>query len=129
MAIYRLVLGLLLISYHHSVSAADLELKSSANKTYQLFVKDGVRVSESCLKASCQALVPVKNSVLGKASSKYLDHPAASLCQSQKGKYEIARHTNGDEDGLCVFSDKSYVLAWDYYKRNTQKAKSKEQKK
>lgn len=98
-------------------------LKSQDKKEWPLVKVNEWKVSESCLK-SCLALKPVKPQVVKQESkSKFLEHPAASFCESQKGKYVTAQYQNGDEDGLCVFEDGSYILGWDYYQKNQPKGK------
>lgn len=105
------MLFLLVLSLQTLAAENPLILKSAEKKEWVFHNKDGLRVSSDCLKDSCQA---VKAS---KVSTEKMDktHPAAAYCTLLDGKYEIAKHTDGDEDGICVFKDSSFILAWDLY--------------
>lgn len=113
----RVCLLVLMIMLSTSVLAGEsLILKSRDQKSYQFFDKSGVRVSESCLKGPCEALKtpPLRESP--KTSKSFTGHPAARFCEEQKAVYIIAKRESGDEDGICLFKDKSFILAWDYYR-------------
>lgn len=90
------------------------------DKNFNFQKKEDVWVSESCLKDDCTALK--KAEIKTKKSSDGLaGHPAADFCEQEGGEYVTGKRLSGDEDGLCVFKDKSFILGWDYYKRNEKK--------
>lgn len=94
-----------------SIKIITLKVK---DKVYTFHDKNGQRVSEECLKKECLALKskPVET----KKESKYTGHPAADYCEGNGGEYVVGVRETGDEDGLCLFKDKSYSLGWDYFK-------------
>lgn len=103
-------------------AAPELTLKSSDGKVWTFVIKDNYKVSESCLKTSCLALNTINQKENKQTQSgKYLNHPAAGLCEIHHGKYIVGTYKNGDEDGICVFKDQSFILGWDFYKRHQPK--------
>lgn len=108
---------LLLMSFSAwSTDPEVLQIKSKQDQ-YTLQKKDNVWVSENCLKSDCQALKKVEIKKV-KSEDGLVGHPAADFCEQEGGKYVTGKRTSGDEDGVCVFKDKSYILGWDYYRRN-----------
>lgn len=105
------MLFLFVLSFQTLAVESPLTLKSTDKKEWLFLNKDGLRVSADCLKNPCQALK------VSKVSTEKMDkiHPAAAYCTLLDGKYEIAKHTDGDEDGICIFIDSSFILAWDLY--------------
>ena len=93
------------------------DLKSE-NQNFKLFSKEKLWVSESCLKKDCLALKQGDSKVLRDPSNQFTGQPAAQFCIENDGKYVVGKYESGDEDGLCIFNDKSYILGWDYYKNN-----------
>lgn len=102
---------------------ADSLILKAREKSYEVVSHQGVRVSQDCLKTLCDALKPALKQVPPKPKKSFIGNPAASFCEIQGARYEIAKRASGDEDGLCVFKDQSYILGWDYFKRNEAKAK------
>ncbi len=80
--------------------------------TYQLSLHQKLWVSSQCLQ-KCLALK--KPEVTTKTS--YSSNPATEFCQKAKGKYLAVTDENGLPEGLCLFSDGSYIKAWDYYQK------------
>lgn len=114
----------ILLFFTTSVWAKDPEvlLIMSGHDQYSLQKKEDVWVSSHCLKSDCQALkkAEIKPS---KNENGLAGHPAADFCEQEGGKYVTGKRVSGDEDGVCVFKDKSYILGWDYYKRNEKVSK------
>lgn len=81
-------------------------------KPFALHLTDDVWVSEDCHK-NCQALTAPALSKKGGNSAQ----PAADFCQSANGKYLVVKDSLGMPEGLCQFSDGSFILAWDYFKK------------
>lgn len=98
-------------------SDKDILVIKSSSREYVLKKSEGSWVSESCLKSSCLAL---KKTEIKQQDSKdgFVGHPAASFCEQTQGEYVVGKRASGDEDGLCVFKDKSFILGWDYFYRN-----------
>ncbi|MFP5384625.1 MAG: DUF333 domain-containing protein [Bacteriovoracia bacterium] len=92
------------------------------DKVYRFHQKENVRVSENCLKSNCLALQRAELKTK-KADGKYVGHPASDFCEQEKGEYIVGKRESGDEDGVCVFKDNSYILGWDYFKRNQKEKK------
>ena len=90
---------------------------TTKDKVYRLQKKENVWISENCLKSDCEALkkAQIKNK---KAHGQYTGHPASDFCEQEKGEYVVGKRDSGDEDGVCVFKDQSFILGWDYFKRN-----------
>lgn len=109
-----LILSLFLTTY--ALAAEPLILKTP-DKTYKLFQKSGLRVSESCLKGPCDALKVPSSQTNTSTTKSFTGHPAAKFCGLQGATYIIAKRESGDEDGLCQFKDKSYILGWDYFRK------------
>lgn len=83
-------------------------------QSYQLHLHQNLWVSEDCLK-ECLAL---KTPQLKRASNLiHAGNPAAEFCKSAQGKYLAVKDPTGLAEGLCQFSDGSYILAWDYFKK------------
>ena len=97
-----------------------LILKSPENQ-YVLHRKNKTWVSETCLKSKCQALNPAKGKNKNPSTSQWASHPAAAFCEQNQGKYITASRPTGDQDGLCIFPDKSFILGWDFFYLNRQK--------
>lgn len=97
-----------------------LVLKSREDQ-YVLHRKEKSWVSEQCLKTKCQALSPARIKTKPPSTSKWASHPAAAFCEQNQGKYITASRPSGDQDGLCLFPDKSFILGWDYFYLNRQK--------
>ena len=45
-------------------------------------------------------------------------NPASAFCEQQGGKSEIKRDKDGNEYGVCVFSNDKEVDEWEYYRAN-----------
>jgi len=97
-----------------------LILKSPENQ-YVLHRKNKAWVSETCLKAKCQALNQAKGKNKNPSTSQWASHPAAAFCEQNQGKHITVTRPTGDQDGLCLFPDKSFILSWDYFYLNRQK--------
>lgn len=99
--------------------SSDQEILSiiTKDKVYRLQKKENVWVSENCLKSGCLALKKTEIKTK-KAPGQYVGHPASDFCEQEKGEYIVGKRNSGDEDGVCVFKDHSYILGWDYFKRN-----------
>lgn len=114
MRVSLLVLSIVLTTY--ALAGETLTLKGQET-TYVFFQKSGLRVSESCLKGPCDALKVPSAQRDTPTSKSFTGHPAAKFCELQGATYIIAKRESGDEDGLCQFKDKSYILSWDYFRK------------
>ncbi len=68
-------------------------------------------ISESCLKEkkSCDAMKAYKNPAKGKVGEGG-SNPGSVVCREHfKGLVNIANDDLGNEDGICVFKDKSMI--------------------
>jgi putative hemolysin len=43
-------------------------------------------------------------------------NPASVYCKEQEGKLEIRKNANGDQYGVCIFTDKSECEEWAFFK-------------
>lgn len=91
---------------------AEMKTFKKNNESYQLIEIDGVWVSKNCQKnPSCLALsAPTKGQQMNKAAN-----PFAEFCQQSGAKYESVSDNLGLGEGLCIFKDKSYIIARDYF--------------
>jgi putative hemolysin len=68
-------------------------------------------ISESCLKdkKNCEAMKAYKNPAKGKVGIGGAN-PGSTVCREHfKGVVNIAQDDQGNEDGICVFKDKSMI--------------------
>lgn len=93
------------------VFAAEKVFKSNG-VTYQLELHQKDWVSSHCLK-ECLAL---KNPQISAGISSAAN-PATEFCQKAQGTYKVVTDQSGLPESLCIFSDGSYIKAWDYYKK------------
>lgn len=98
--------------------ASESKVLKHKNQNFKLLSKEKLWVSESCLKNNCLALKKVTARALRDPSNQFTGQPAAQFCVENDGQYIVGKYESGDEDGLCVFKDKSYILGWDYFKYN-----------
>jgi putative hemolysin len=86
-----------------------------------LYAKNNFWVSKNCLEKKCDALKSHSPKESKADAGKWIGNPSSAFCEVSGGKYIIGKLPSGDEDGLCLLKDKSYILSWDYYYRNKAK--------
>lgn len=94
------------------------KLLKTPDGEFTLYSKTSLWVSKNCLKSECEALKSHSLKEVKTDSGKWIGNPASAFCEKSGGKYIIGKLPSGDEDGLCVLKDKSYILSWDFYYRN-----------
>jgi len=80
--------------------------------TYRLSLHHELWVSSHCLQ-ECLALK--KPQVTPEIS--HSSNPAAEFCHKAQGNYQVVTEQSGLPESLCLFSDGSYIKAWDYYRK------------
>lgn len=103
-----------------SLSGHSLELKHQEGRVFSLITYQKMKVSSSCQK-KCLALEDYSSKFQGFKSGS--GNPASEFCNLIGGEDLIVSHPNLDQDSLCLFKDKSYILSWDLFRRNQKEKK------
>lgn len=103
-----------------SFSSHALELKGQEGKSFTFIEINKLRVSSSCQK-ECLALKDYSSKA---QSFKWkMGNPASEFCLHVGGTDQILSYPNLDQDSVCLFSDGSYIISWDLYRKNQKAAK------
>lgn len=105
----------LLLMFIFTLHTHALELKGQQGKSYTLLKVKEWRVSSSCQK-ECLALKDYTSSF--KDFERKKGNPASEFCNHVGGTDNIVSHPNLDQDSICLFSDGSYILSWDLFRKN-----------
>lgn len=82
-------------------------------KAYPVYLENGVWISKNCQKDCLALKAPTKLEKVSSGASQ----PARDFCQRSGGKYLMVKDEVGLAEGLCHFSDDSFIFASDYFKK------------